>query len=134
MSKFKFYFIALAGLSVLFSCDKSSSDSNYELLHDYGVQYKYDMSVIKDYLKSHYIEQIVDNPGGADDQDIKLTKITDAGTQQAIWDSPLLDSVHVERHTMTYTIFYIKQREGVGKQPSRADQVFTSYDGQYLRL
>lgn len=134
MSKFKLYFIALAAVSILFSCDKSSSGSDYELLHDYGVQYQYDMSVIEDYLKTHYIESIIDNPGGIDDQDIKLTKITDAGTQQAIWDSPMLKYVDVERHTMTYRIYYIQQREGVGQNPSRVDRVFTSFDGGYLRM
>jgi len=134
MSKFKFYFIALAALSVLFSCDKSSGDSDYELLHDYGVQYEYDMSVIEQYLKTHYIEEIIDNPGGIDDQDIKLTKIPAGGAQQAIWDSPLLHFIDVERHTMTYRIYYIKQREGVGESPSRVDRVFTSFDGGYLRM
>ena len=134
MSKFKFYFIAFAAASVLFSCDKSNSSIDYELLNDYGVQYSYDMTVIKDYLKSHYIEEIIDNPGAIDDQDIKLTLIPEGGTQQSIWESSLLDSIHVERHSMTYTIFYIKQREGVGENPSRVDRVLTSFDGAYLRL
>ncbi len=134
MSKFKFYFLALAAVAVLFSCDKNDSAPDYEILQDFGVQYTYDMQVIKEYLKTHYIEEVVNNPGGVDDQDIKLTRIPEGGTQESIWNSPLLDSVHVERHTMTYTIFYIKQREGVADTPSRVDRVFTSYDGSYLRL
>ncbi len=134
MSKFKFYFAALAMVAVLFSCDKNDNDIQYEILQDYGVQYTYDMQVIKQYLKTHYIEEIVNNPGGVNDQDIKLTLIPEGGTQESLWDSALLDSVHVERHTMTYTIFYIKQREGVADRPSRVDRVLASYDGSYLKL
>ncbi|SCY67097.1 FKBP-type peptidyl-prolyl cis-trans isomerase [Flavobacterium caeni] len=134
MSKFKFYFLAFATLSVLFSCDKNNNSVDYEILQDYGVQYTYDLSVIEDYLKTHYIEEIVNNPGGVDDQDIKLSPIPEGGTQEAIWDSPLLHFVDVERHTMTYRIYYIKQREGAGDQPSRVDRVLTSYDGAYLKM
>lgn len=135
MNKFKFYFIAFSALIVLFSCDKSTA-ADYEILHYYDQQYAYDIDVIEDYLKTHYIEQIVDHPGFQDDQDIKLTLIPVGGSQQPIWESDLLQSVPVVKHGITYTVYYIKQRQGSdeAKKPSRVDQVLTAYDGSYLRL
>lgn len=135
MNKFKFYFIAFSALIVLFSCDKSTAE-DYEILHYYDQQYDYDLSVIEDYLKGHYIEEIVDHPGFNDDQDIKLTKIPTNGTQQPIWESDLLHFIPVEKHGITYKVYYIKARAGdaAGKTPSRVDQVLTAYDGSYLRL
>jgi hypothetical protein len=135
MSKFKFYFIALAVVSVLFSCDKNNSDADYELLHDYGVQYAYDLGIIQDYLKTHYIVSITDAAGTPEDQDIKFGLITPENPQQSLWDSPMLDSIEVERNSMTYTIYYLKQRMGdpAGKSPSRADNVMVAYDGAYLK-
>lgn len=134
MSKFKFYFIVLAGLSVLFSCDDKKDAQDYEILHAFDTQYEYDLSVIEQYLQSHYIEEIIDNPGQPDDQDIKLTLIPQDGTQESIWESDMLKFIEVERHDITYKIYYIQQREGVGEAPSRVDRVFASYDGGYLRL
>lgn len=135
MNKFKFYFIAFFATVLLFSCDKSTAE-DYEILQFYNIQLDYDMRVIENYLKTHYIEEIVDHPGFNDDQDIKLTLIPSGGTQQPIWESDLLESVEVEKHGLTYIIYYIKMREGdpAGKSPSRVDQVFTAYDGSYLRL
>lgn len=133
MGKFKFYLIAAALVGTLISCNKSDS-VEYATLQDYGVQYGYDIAVIEDFLKTHYIKEIVDAPGTVADQDIVFDTISDPATQQAIWDSPLLKSFEIERNDMMYTIYYIQQREGVGTSPSRVDNVFTAYDGYYLRM
>lgn len=134
MNKFKFYFIALASLAVLFSCNKSDDKEIIITPIPYADQYGYDMQVIQTYLKTHYIKEIVDNPGQLNDQDIVLEKIPANGTQESIWNSSLLDSVKVDMHDIEYTIYYIKQRIGVGESPSRVDDILAGYEVTYLRL
>lgn len=135
MSKFNFYFIALASLSILFSCNKSDdADPIPEIVRPYADQYAYDMTVIKTYLKKHYIKEIVNNPGSITDQDIVFAEVDYPDTQQSIWNSPMLDSVKVNKHDMEYTIYYIKLREGSNERPSRADRVLAAYDGSYIFL
>jgi len=128
MNKFKFYFIVFCSLFVLFSCNKAD-DVYYEVLRDFSAQKDTDEATLEDFLKKHYIEEIVDHPGFPDDQDIKITLIPDNTAKQSVWDSPLLKSKEVEFNGLTYTIYYLQLREGVGKAPSRVDQVLTSYDG-----
>ncbi|MFT3794050.1 FKBP-type peptidyl-prolyl cis-trans isomerase [Flavobacterium sp.] len=136
MNKFKFYFIALITLSILFSCNKSDDKELIFTPRPYADQYGYDMQVIQTYLKTHYIKEIIDEPGSVNDQDIVLEKIPAGGTQEAIWNSALLDSVkvNVEEHGVEYTIYYIKQRVGVGASPSRVDQILAPYEVGYLKF
>lgn len=131
MSKFNFYFIALASL-ILFSCNKSDDDVAVEVIRGYNEQNITDQSVIETFLKKHYIKEVVDNPGGIDDQDIKFAEIDDTATQFPIWDDPRLHSFTVEKHDIEYTIYYLQLREGVGEAPSRVDKVLTAYEGSYL--
>lgn len=135
MNKFRFYFILLSSALILFSCNKSDDDVAAEVLRDFGTQYNSDIESIREYLKSHYIESIIDHPGFADDQDIKISRIRQGDTFESIWKSPLLDSVKVERHAITYTIYYIKQRIGSGPKgkPTKVDGVLTQYYGAYLK-
>ncbi|HMI02131.1 MAG TPA: hypothetical protein VK541_06600, partial [Pedobacter sp.] len=136
MNKFKFYFIALSAAVVLFSCNKAD-DLDYEILHEYGTQYENDSAVIIDYLHGHYISSYIDHPGFSDDQDVVISKITNAAEQQSLWDSPLLHSIDVDRNDITYKVYYLQLREGDavnGKNPSRVDNVLVSYEGTYLRL
>lgn len=134
MSKFNFYFIALASL-VLFSCNNNDDDeAAVEVIHDYAEQYAYDMKVIKTFLQKHYIKEIVDHPGYIDDQDIKFAEIDDTNLQQPIWDSPLLDSLKINKHDIEYTVYFVKTRQGTGEAPTRVDKVLTAYDGLYLYL
>jgi hypothetical protein len=133
MSKFKFYFIVLCSAFVLFSCNKSDDDILGEQLRYYGPQYATERKIIESYLQTHYIEEIVNNPGQIDDQDIKISLIPNNNTTlQSLWDSPLLDSVPVDFNGITYTVYYLKLREGTSVNPSRVDQVLTGYDGSYL--
>ena len=132
MNKFKVYFIVLCSVFALFSCSKTE-DTYYEPLRFYSDQYVTDLAIIEDYLKTHYIEEIIDHPGFSDDQDIKLTRIPSGNTTlQAIFDSPLLYSKEVLYNNFTYKVYYLKTREGVGTAPSKVDQVLASYDGYFL--
>jgi len=136
MNKFKFYFIALCALgTLLFSCNKSD-DTIYEPLHFYSQQYPTDTLLIYNYLKTHYIEQIVDHPGFPDDQDIVMSQIPLGHTTvQPIWDSPMLKHTEILFNNLNYKVYYLQLREGDavnGQSPSRVDQILTAYDGSFL--
>lgn len=140
MNKFKLYFVVISVVFVLFSCNKSDS-STVVPIRKYSVQYETDIATIEDYLKTYYIEEIVNHPGFSDDQDIKLTKIPKNGTQLSIWsllDSPtypMLVSKNVSRHDITYKVYYLKLRPGndVGQSPTQVDEVLASYNGYYIK-
>lgn len=138
MNKFKYYFILMIGVVSLFSCSKKKED---EIIvtppRDYAVQYAADIADIETYLKSYYIT-VVDHAGFPDDQDVSITKITDAPNQPSIYSYlnattfPKLLSREVELHDITYKLYYLVLREGVGQSPSNVDAVLTSYKGDYL--
>lgn len=118
---------------ILFSCGKADDDITYEQLRYYGPQYATEKAMIENYLKSHYIEQLVSNPGQPDDQDIKISPIPQGDTSKvALWDSPMLHYKDVDFNLLTYRVYYLTLREGVGESPSRVDEVLTAYTGYYL--
>src|SRR6476620_9349594 len=125
MNKFKFYFIVLCGCFGLFSCNKSEDPVTYNLPRYYAVQYPVDLETIEQFLKTHYIDgPIVDHPGYPDDQDIKISLIPDNNTTiQSLFDSPLLHSKEVLFGGVTYKVYYIQTREGVGASPTKVDGV-----------
>ncbi len=136
MNKFKFYFIVISTLGVLFSC-KDKDDTNVEAVRAYSTQYTTDIALIEGYLNNHYIE----NAGATDNQDVKLTLIPSGGTQASIMTYlnattfPKLLFKEVELHDITYKVYYLILKEGDavnGKKPSRVDLVLASYDGSYL--
>ena len=144
MNKFKLYFTAISLVFVLFSCN-SEDDVEPVPIREYSVQYATDISTIESYLKTYYIEQIINHPGFSDDQDIKFTKIPTGGTQASIWTLledpenpstayPKLLIKNVSLHDIVYKIYYLKLRADnlTGKSPSRVDYVLTSYAGSYL--
>jgi FKBP-type peptidyl-prolyl cis-trans isomerase len=136
MNKIKFYFILTITTLSLFSCSKSDSAS-VEPLRDYTEQYNTDIVDIKEYLGSNFIT-VTNNPGGADDQNVKIEKITDATTQKSIMSYlnsptfPTLKSKIVNLHGVEYTLYFMVLREGVGESPINVDGVLTSYNGTYL--
>jgi FKBP-type peptidyl-prolyl cis-trans isomerase FkpA len=142
MNKFKLYFVVILLALVLFSCNNDSNSSDPVPLRDFAVQYETDSTTIADYLKTHYIQNIVNHPGFADDQDITLAKIPTEGTQSSIWsllDSPTFPKLlkkPVELHDIVYTVYYLKLREDnttEGEKPTRVDAVLASYNGFYLK-
>jgi hypothetical protein len=145
MNKFKFYFIVVfAAVSVL-SCSNNDPDVTVEPPRDYATQYKTDIELIEEYLKTNYIT-VVQNPGKFDDQDVTIAKITDPNTQRSIMsylDAPTFPKLltrEVFQNNITYTLYYLVLREGKkdavtgygGVSPCNVDGVFTSYRGTYL--
>jgi len=132
MNKFKFYFILSIATISLFSCSKNDSPDPVPPLA-YGVQYTNDIATIEEYLKTYYIS-VVDHPGFPDDQDVTITKIPEGGTQKSIWDQTTyeLKSKDVKLHDITYKLYYLVLRPGVGESPCNADGVLPSYKGEYL--
>lgn len=135
MNKFKLYFLAFCTLLGLFSCGKAEDDIVYEQLRYYGPQYATDLALIEQFLQTHYIESIVNNPGSPDDQDIKISPIPEGDTtKEPIWDSPMLHSKEVFFNLLTYKVYYLTLREGVGETPTRVDGVLAAYEGSYMSL
>ena len=141
MNKFKLYFVVISVAFVLFSCSKSDPTVTVPI-REFSVQYDTDIKTIEDYLKTYYIEEIVNHPGYSDDQDITMTKIPKNGTQAPIWSLlnsptyPKLLSKKVDLHDIIYTVYYLQLRADNtvdGQSPTRVDEVLTSYVGSYLR-
>jgi FKBP-type peptidyl-prolyl cis-trans isomerase len=137
MNKFKFYFILSITTISLFSCSKNDSTA-ITPPRDFAVQYPTDIADIEEYLKTNYIT-VTNNAGFADDQDVTITKITDAATQPSIYSYldqtttfPQLKSREVNLHNITYKLYYLVLREGTGQAPCNVDGVLASYRGDYL--
>ena len=137
MNKFKFYFILLITTLSLFSCSKTDPVEITPPIA-YAVQYPIDIAVIEDYLKANHIT-VVNHPGVVDDQDVTITKITDAATQPSLMsylDAPAYPKLLfriVKLHAIEYKLYYLVLREGVGGSPCNVDGVLTSYSGNYLQ-
>ena len=84
---------------------------------DYAVQYATDLNDIEEYLKNYYIEDV------SPDVDTKITKIPKGGTQPSIFSYlnsptfPKLLSREVKLHDITYKLYYLVLREGIGASP-----------------
>ena len=132
----------LFNLILLFSAiiltTSCSKDEDTEVpLRDYAEQYATDLADIEQYLQTHYIENVVNNPGQTDDQNIIITKIPDGGTQTSIWDQTQypLSFLLVEKDNITYKVYYLKTREGSGANstsPTNYDNVLVAYKGSLL--
>jgi hypothetical protein len=138
MNKFKFYFILSITTLSLFSCSKNDAAAEITPPREFGVQYTTDITDIEEYLKTNYIT-VVNNPGATDDQDVTISKITNAGTQPSIYSYlnktsfPKLLSRDVSLHDITYKLYYLVLREGTGQSPSNVDGVLSAYSGQFLQ-
>lgn len=136
MNKFKFYFI-VASLSVLFfSCQEDEPGIPSEPARDYQVQYNTESKDIEDFLKSHYITEPENKPGTREDQNVTISKIDK--NQASIWSLkdattfPKLTYRDIVIHNVTYKIYYLILREGVGDSPTNVDAVLAAYKGSYL--
>ena len=134
---FKIIILFSLGLTVI-SCSKSDNDT--EPIRDYAEQKIKDMENIETFMKTHYMT-VVNNPGGTDDLDVTYTKIPTGGTQTSIWDQTIYPkqtrevTVRQNEVDITYTIYYLKLREGSGpnsKSPCNVDRVLTAYKGEYI--
>ncbi|MBA4276469.1 FKBP-type peptidylprolyl isomerase [Flavobacterium sp.] len=136
MNKFKFYFILSIATVSLFSCSKDETVS-YEPPREYSVQYDTDIKVIEDYLNTHYLNMDLTDPNFAD-KDVVMTQIPVGGTQPSLMSYlnattyPKLLSKTVSLHDISYKLYYLVLREGVGIAPCNVDGVLASYKGDYL--
>jgi len=145
MNKFKFYFILLITSITIFSCSKNDDSATVEPIRDYQTQYDAEIAIIEDYLKTNYIT-VTNAPGQTNDQDVVISKITDASTQPSIMsylDAPTYPKLlkrPVKQNNVNYTLYYLVLREGKkdavtglgGVSPCNVDGVLTSYRGTYL--
>lgn len=137
MNKFKYYFILSITTLSLFSCSKDDASAEITPPRDFAVQYATDLTDIEEYLKTYSIT-VVNHPGFADDQDVTFKKIATGGTEPSIYSYlnsatfPKLLSKEVKLHDISYKLYYLVLREGVGQQPTNVDGVLTAYRGEYL--
>lgn len=131
--------LLLFGLIIVTSCSKSDGTSS-EPLRDYEVQKAADMASIETFMKTHYMT-VVNNPGSDDDMDVTYTLIPEGGSQESIWDQTQYPKITREvtvrqgDNDVTYVIYYLLLREGVGadsKSPCNVDNVLAGYRGEYI--
>lgn len=128
MNKFKYYFVLLlAGIAIV-SCNKKDDDEIVVTpVRDYAEQYKADNDSIVKYLKTNFIT-VTPN------FDVTISKITDPTTQTSIWDQTTypLEYRDVYSRDVTYRVYYLTLRKGVGESPCNFDSVSVSYTGTLL--
>ncbi len=143
MNKFKFYFIVLITTLSLFSCSKNDTPAEITPPKDYSEQYKVDTAVIEAYLDTHYLDMDLADENFAD-KDVVIKPIPIDGSQRRIksyeanategsTDFPQLWSRNVSLHGVSYKVYYLVLRQGVGQSPTNADAVLASYSGSYLQ-
>lgn len=134
MNKFKYYFILLlAGISLV-SCSKSNDDDAVTVpVRDYKEQYKADNDSIIKYLKTNYIT-VINSPGTLQDQDVVIKKIVAGDGNVSIWDQTTysLKSRDVYSNDVTYKVYFLTLRKGVGSSPTNTDKVVAAYTGTLL--
>jgi len=124
MKQLNKYFLLLIGLCSLVSC-KNDDDVTVPPPRPYAEVYPEDLAKIETFLNTHYVEV---------DSDFNTTffEIPENGSQTPISDMPELEFKEVNTHNLTYKIYYLKLREGVGENPTRVDSAFVSYKGNLI--
>lgn len=147
MSKIKFYFILLIAAVTIHSCKNDDDDIEITPPRPYAEQYATDIATIENYLNTHYFT-VLSNPGFPDDQDVTISKITDANDPEQKKLMSYLDSSSLPRltfrnvsvHGITYKFYTLVIREGVGnailnvggEYPCNVDGVFAGYKGTLM--
>ena len=114
-----FSFIVL--VSMFYACSK---DDNVTIapLRDYEEVYIEDLAEIENFLDTHFVN--VDA-----DYNTTFELIPDGGSQTPISSMPELLFKEVVEHDITYKLYYLKLREGVGEAPTKLDSAFVTYKG-----
>lgn len=113
--------LSIVVVTSIFSCQKTD-DVTAPPARPYADVYPEDLAKIEEFLDTHYVT--VDA-----DYNTTFTQIPVGGTQQPIADMPELEFVERIIHDISYKIYYLKLREGVGENPTRLDSTFVSYKG-----
>ena len=134
MNKFKYYFVLLlAGIAIV-SCNKKDDDDAVVVpLRDYQEQFNTDNADIEEYLKTNYITVTAN-------MDVTISKITNPESQASIMsylDSPTFPRLVLREipyvHGITYKMYYLVLREGLGTAPMNTDGAVVAYRGEYLK-
>lgn len=112
-------FVVLA--TMLVACP-NTDDVTVPPLRDYTEVYTEDLAEIEDFLDTHFVT--VDA-----DYNTTFELIPDGGTQTPISSMPELQFKLVDAHDITYKVYYLKLREGIGEAPTRVDSAFVTYKG-----
>ena len=107
------------------ACPQDDSGPQATPARPFAEVYEEDLVKIEEFLQSHYVT--VDS-----DYNTEFFEIPEGGTQQPIWDMSELDTIQRKIHDMTYVVYYLKLREGVGESPTRLDSTFVSYKGNLM--
>lgn len=105
----------------IFSCQETDSVSAVEA-RPYAEVYPEDLAKIEAFLNTHYVT--VDA-----DYNTTFTQIPVGGTQTPIAQMSNLEHIERNFHDITYKIYYLKLREGIGESPTRVDSSFVAYKG-----
>lgn len=120
--------LGLIAFITFFASCKKDDDVTVTPPRDYAVQYATEKDSIEKYLKTHYM--VVDT----ETFDVAFESIGSTGPQVSIWDQteyPLRNKI-VTLNEVEYTLYYLSFREGVGKAPTRGDNVLVQYRGSLL--
>lgn len=131
---YKLIALFVMGLLIL-SCSKDDNKNSIAPKRDYAEQYADDNDSIVKFLKTHYME-VVDDESLPEFGDVTFTEIPTGGSQVAVWDETAdnrkLRTRLVNKNDITYTVYYISFREGVGISPCNVDGVYANYKGTLL--
>lgn len=128
MNKFKYYFVLLlVGIAIISCSKKDDDDVVVTPVRDYAEQYKADNDSIVKFLKSNYITVTANF-------DVTISKLPTDGSQVSIWDQIDYPLEHrdVYSRDVTYRVYYLTLRQGVGESPCNFDAVKVSYTGTLL--
>ncbi len=130
---YKLILTLIVGLLIV-SCNKSDTTA-IAPKRDYAEQYAKDNDSIVKFLQTHYME-VVDDTSLPNYGDVTFTEIPTGGTQVSVWnetaDHRKLRTRLVDQNDITYTVYYINFRDGVGEKPCNVDGVYANYKGTLL--
>lgn len=112
-------FVVLA--TILVACP-NTDDATVPPPRPYDEVYAEDIAEIEDFLDTHFVT--VDA-----DYNTTFELIPDGGSQTPISSMSELQYKLVDAHDITYKVYYLKLREGVGEAPTRIDSAFVTYKG-----
>lgn len=120
-----FKIILLLAVATTFLACPSDDAPRVPPARPYADVYQEDLAKIEEFLDTHYVE--VDA-----DFNTEFFEIPEGGTQTPISAMPELESINRNVHDISYKIYYLKLREGVGESPTRVDSSFVSYKGNLM--
>ncbi|WP_297334545.1 FKBP-type peptidylprolyl isomerase [Flavobacterium sp.] len=118
------YLSLLAAIFFVAAC-KNDDDNSITPPRPYDEQYAVEKPLIEEYLKTHYIASV------DADFNVQIDTLTIPAEQTSIWDQTTypLQNKQVSIDDVEMTLYYLVLNEGVGKQPTRADNVLAAYRG-----